>query len=1324
MKKLLILMLSTLLLLSGANPVSALVTYSPASDFSITAYGAVTYCGHSDTVYIPPEIYGVKVTTIAYRAFYNQNVTKVVVPETVTRIEDEAFSCCVNLKDLELPMNLEYVGSEVIYLSGIDTAFKEAKKEGYLQLGSCIFQSYYDTSTAEKMLKETKVKIGDDITVIATGAFHHDKCLSFDLPKTIKYIGASAFSNRFLKTRKVVDNVGYEDKYGLYSNMEVDIGDGFISYYSEDVEIKPGTELTPAYFFSDNRTLKTLEIPKSMTEIPIGMCYSARNLVEVDWHDEIEVINENAFCMTKLGNIILPANLKKIGKSAFNSANLKTVVMFDSVEEIGDSAFQSNFNLTDIYYTGSKEQWDAIKKNTPRIPSSTVIHYNYNPALDGLPVLPENINEVTLTGGGTAVGRFFVRDLRGVPAKNCGVKYTVDGKNAKYVFTDDEGFLQVEVENISESKNFEIEITSLVTLPVKELLKVTVLPATFKSSYKAVTKQGASLGLSAGVGATLGPVELKASMLEIGVEGSVANGITFEQEYKGGKNKVSLTTKTDAAGALKAKVGLFADAELGKGLKFTGTAFEANGKAKLGVSAGATTSIDDFDINNKDDVNEISTALLASVLESCGSNLITRELASKLDVNVESYEIGNTVVLDGGASVGLLGIKDDEAAGEVTLYGVNGKAAWENTTTLSTDGSSEYETNFTKSSGDKVIDFEIKLKGDGELKGGSSFKATEKCANDLTLKAVHNEFGHLQELSFTAKESEENGVLWGVDTKETGYTVKYTDNAGAISTLDTYLSSFSRGNSAFLSTSQWQNVSDIMLNNAQRAEYKTSSTTKKGFDIDLGIGGEAGVKIGGSFGLSGVESLSYDVENGFIENGDIYIQGYNSVSYDLDKRITIEQIVDASADIIENMLTDLFDVVTEVIEEKLEVLDATLAPIGDSIKGKVAKITTPKKLQRRNILLLSDEDQSFSTSSAVTTVGNPYIIEITDNGESIDEIEAELILAYTEDMLSDISEDDLAIVRWDDKKCVYTKVESEVDAQSNTVSAIITKPGQYVLSADTLPPAITQLYVNGNSSSKPEIFAVIADVSGIEDFELKLNDETVIDINNFDKYYDYSTGIFRYTLDDYEDDYYLAEIYAKDTMQNYTTEYADVYVYSYCITPESVIVPENVVNGSEFIITGEDLYSADSVYLCAEATDKNGKKYSRSFLANLTQDGFVANIEGIPAGVTAKVWAEAYIYNGNCGKTEKINVYMQPVEIVLDEVLKGCVVVKCNNPSGLENTAKIYATVYDKDGLMIGMQLTDACEEIMFTKLPDGATVKAFLWEGIKPLCKSVTEKL
>ena len=57
---------------------------------------------------------------------------------------------------------------------------------------------------------------------------------------------------------------------------------------------------------------------------------------------------------------------------------LKRIIISDSVTYIGNYAFYNCNGLTDIYYTGTEEQWNAItiEAQNEELKNAT-IHYNY-----------------------------------------------------------------------------------------------------------------------------------------------------------------------------------------------------------------------------------------------------------------------------------------------------------------------------------------------------------------------------------------------------------------------------------------------------------------------------------------------------------------------------------------------------------------------------------------------------------------------------------------------------------------------------------------------------------------------------------------------------------------------------------------------------------------------------------------------------------------------------------------------------------------------------------------------------------------------------------
>jgi hypothetical protein len=78
--------------------------------------------------------------------------------------------------------------------------------------------------------------------------------------------------------------------------------------------------------------------------------------------------------------------MTSIGIAAFaRCSGLTSVVIGNSVTSVGDRAFMSCDRLTDIYFTGTEAEWEAITKGSDwdsGIPDYT-LHFNYVPEPSG-----------------------------------------------------------------------------------------------------------------------------------------------------------------------------------------------------------------------------------------------------------------------------------------------------------------------------------------------------------------------------------------------------------------------------------------------------------------------------------------------------------------------------------------------------------------------------------------------------------------------------------------------------------------------------------------------------------------------------------------------------------------------------------------------------------------------------------------------------------------------------------------------------------------------------------------------------------------------------
>ena len=96
--------------------------------------------------------------------------------------------------------------------------------------------------------------------------------------------------------------------------------------------------------------------------------------------DGVVEIGEGAFGRANLETLVLPDGLTNIQERAFLNSEINKIIIPDSIEVIGKNACYSD-NLTEVYYTGTEEQWKAIVIADGNIwLENAIINYNYTPA--------------------------------------------------------------------------------------------------------------------------------------------------------------------------------------------------------------------------------------------------------------------------------------------------------------------------------------------------------------------------------------------------------------------------------------------------------------------------------------------------------------------------------------------------------------------------------------------------------------------------------------------------------------------------------------------------------------------------------------------------------------------------------------------------------------------------------------------------------------------------------------------------------------------------------------------------------------------------------
>jgi len=264
-------------------------------------------------VEIPATIDGYPVTAIGKNAFDNCTyLTTIDIPDSVTIIEDKAFSGCTNLCMLYMGKSVAVIGNEAfsgcnsltdVYIEDINAWCKIDFKEKSNPMEYA--QRAYIRAADGNVL--TEISLDNSVTEIPDGTFKNITYLtSIVIPDSVTTIGASAFSNC----------------EGLTS---VAIGGGVLSIGDSA--------------FNNCDGLTSITIPDSVITIEDRAFYSCDGLSTVTIGDGVTTIGDYAFCG---GDFLTVVNMGK------------------NVTTIGTSAFVGSESLSDVYYAGTEEQWNAI----------------------------------------------------------------------------------------------------------------------------------------------------------------------------------------------------------------------------------------------------------------------------------------------------------------------------------------------------------------------------------------------------------------------------------------------------------------------------------------------------------------------------------------------------------------------------------------------------------------------------------------------------------------------------------------------------------------------------------------------------------------------------------------------------------------------------------------------------------------------------------------------------------------------------------------------------------------------------------------------------
>lgn len=210
----------------------------------------------------------------------------------------------------------------------------------------------------------TNIIIENGITSIGNYAFWCSETFNITIPDSVKNIGKGAFA--YCKN---------------LTNVTIPNGVTSINYYTFDfcnsltnITIPNSVTTIDNYAFSYCYSLKNITIPNSVTSIGWNTFEHCSSLTNITIPNSVTSIGYGAFSgCTSLTNVAISNSVTSIDNYAFkNCTNLKSITIPNSVTSINYSVFSGCTSLKDIYYEGTKSQWEKLDIN---LDENITIHY-------------------------------------------------------------------------------------------------------------------------------------------------------------------------------------------------------------------------------------------------------------------------------------------------------------------------------------------------------------------------------------------------------------------------------------------------------------------------------------------------------------------------------------------------------------------------------------------------------------------------------------------------------------------------------------------------------------------------------------------------------------------------------------------------------------------------------------------------------------------------------------------------------------------------------------------------------------------------------------
>ena len=281
-----------------------------------------------------------------------QQLQKLVLPSTVTKIGKYAVAKCPNLTDMQqIPQGVTWIDEHAFYNTAVSS----------ITLGAAL---QYIGRYAFSGSGLTSITIPSGVTQLQERTF--DECAQLTeahLPETMTGIGQYAFHN--CKNLESANLPGRLESLGTYafagcsklSSIEIPASLEVIGTYAfsdcsslKNVVFNEGLTNIGDNAFQDCESLTKIELPSTVKRVGRYAFYSCQSIASLKLPEGLTTADQYAFCACRsLTEVTLPAGITHVADNLFgNCESLTTVNLSPATQSIGTYSFNDCYKLVNI----------------------------------------------------------------------------------------------------------------------------------------------------------------------------------------------------------------------------------------------------------------------------------------------------------------------------------------------------------------------------------------------------------------------------------------------------------------------------------------------------------------------------------------------------------------------------------------------------------------------------------------------------------------------------------------------------------------------------------------------------------------------------------------------------------------------------------------------------------------------------------------------------------------------------------------------------------------------------------------------------------------